>query len=61
MTMPLTPWVIAASMSAVCLGEETWPSLSMTLDAAELRRLGLHCVHHVDEEREGEDGTRIRE
>ena len=30
MTMPLTPWVIAASTSAVCLGEETWPSLSIT-------------------------------
>ena len=31
MTMPSTPWVMAASMSAVCLGEETWPSLSITV------------------------------
>ena len=30
MTMPFTPWVIAASTSAVCLGDETWPSLSIT-------------------------------
>ena len=29
--MPLTPLASAASMSAVCLGEDTWPSLSMTL------------------------------
>ena len=31
MTMPSTPWVIAASMSAVCLGDDTWPSLSITV------------------------------
>ena len=31
MTMPLTPLVIAASMSAVCLGDDTWPSLSITV------------------------------
>jgi len=30
MTMPSTPRVIAASMSAVCLGEERCPSLSIT-------------------------------
>jgi hypothetical protein len=29
MTMPLTPWVMAASMSAVCLGEDTCPSDSI--------------------------------
>ena len=29
MTMPSTPLVIAASMSAVCLVDGTWPSLSM--------------------------------
>ena len=29
--MPLTPLASAASMSAVCLGEDTWPSLSIVL------------------------------
>ncbi len=50
-TMPLTPLASAASMSAVCFGEETWPSLSMRLIAL-LDRLGLEGLHHVDEERE---------
>ena len=30
MTMPFTPCVMAASISAVCLGEDTCPSVSMT-------------------------------
>ena len=31
MTMPSTPWVIAVSTSAVCLGVWSWPSLSTTV------------------------------
>ena len=41
MMMPSTPWTIAVSTSAVCLGVLPWPSLSIDGDVAERLGLGL--------------------
>ena len=53
MTMPSTPWMMAASTSAVCLGALFWPSVSTTVIAQRLS-LGAKLLLHVDEEREPE-------
>ena len=52
--MPSTPCVIAVSTSAVCFGVWSCPSRLDDGDVAERLGLGLHLVHHVDEEREGQ-------